>query len=195
MWTVVAVTCPTASWCRPLESWLQRLVELDQSLAETVLVVPDPGDGVGSGGATLNALLGVTEHLSARQGHTTVVPELLTSARVLIVHLGPALLPYPTGLLYVSEGAFLPDTTLPTTNLQRTIGLATGLSSGPGVVVASADILLSGRLQLDPGWTLQGDIQVLTVTAEAGYASLHGVTVVDKEGFVANILYLSLIHI
>ena len=31
-----------------------------------MLVVPDPGAGVGSGGATLNALLVATEHLSAR---------------------------------------------------------------------------------------------------------------------------------
>ena len=48
--------------------------------AENILIVPDPGDdtdnhdaGVGSGGATLNALLVATEHLSARLLHTCIL--------------------------------------------------------------------------------------------------------------------------
>ena len=36
-----------------------------------------------------------------RAGHTTVTPELLYSSRLLVVHLGPATLPLPTGLLYI----------------------------------------------------------------------------------------------
>ena len=107
--------------------------------AHIVLVVPDPGDddeygggehargggGVGSGGATLNGLLVAVEHLSARAGHSAVTAELLATARILVLHLGPALvLPLPAGLLYVSEGRGLADTRLPATNLQRTVEVA-----------------------------------------------------------------------
>ena len=35
-----------------------------------LLTVEDPKTNVGSGGATINALLTVVEHISARQGYT-----------------------------------------------------------------------------------------------------------------------------
>ena len=95
-----------------------------------------------------------------RHGHTTLGPALLTSAHILIVHLGPALLPYPPGLLYVSEGVSVPDTILPITNLQRIIQICGRLDPDPGVVVASADTLLTGRLDLDPRAWIPGDIRV-----------------------------------
>lgn len=46
---------------------------------------------VGSGGATLNALLQVAEYLSALAGHTVVSPETLVNSRVLIIHMVCAL--------------------------------------------------------------------------------------------------------
>ena len=86
MWTALVVTCPAHTWVAPLERELARMLALGppDHRADTVrlynyiyiyvsristlqvLVVPDPGAGVGSGGATLNALLVATEHLSAR---------------------------------------------------------------------------------------------------------------------------------
>ena len=85
MWTAIVLTCPQKSWCSALETELQKIIKYRNIRTEEVLVVPDPGDdhggGVGSGGATLNALLVATEHLSARAGHTTVVSDLLFTAR------------------------------------------------------------------------------------------------------------------
>ena len=70
MWTAIVVTCPFKSWCNSLETEIRKIVKLEGFQNENILVVPDPGDeegaGVGSGGATLNALLVATEHLSAR---------------------------------------------------------------------------------------------------------------------------------
>jgi hypothetical protein len=86
------------------------------------------GGGVGSGGATLNAILVAVEHLSAKAGFSTVVPELLLTARILVLHLGPALLPLPAGLLYVGEGRGVEDTSLPATNLLRTFEVASKLA-------------------------------------------------------------------
>ena len=53
---------------------MTKIIKLGGHTAENILIVPDPRDddgdatgaGVGSGGATLNALLVATEHLSAR---------------------------------------------------------------------------------------------------------------------------------
>jgi hypothetical protein len=84
--------------------------------------------GVGSGGATLNAILVGVEHLSAKAGHSTVVPELLQTARILVLHVGPALLPLPAGLLYVGEGRGVEDTSLPATNIRRTVEVASSLA-------------------------------------------------------------------
>ncbi len=84
--------------------------------------------GVGSGGATLNAILVGVEHLSAKAGHSTVVPELLQRARILVLHVGPALLPLPAGLLYVGEGRGVEDTSLPATNIRRTVEVASSLA-------------------------------------------------------------------
>jgi hypothetical protein len=84
--------------------------------------------GVGSGGATLNAILVGVEHLSAKAGHSTVVPELLQTVRILVLHVGPALLPHPAGLLYVGEGRGVEDTSLPATNIRRTLEVASSLA-------------------------------------------------------------------
>jgi hypothetical protein len=84
--------------------------------------------GVGSGGATLNAILVGVEHLSAKAGHSTVVPELLQTARILVLHVGPALLPLPAGLLYVGEGRGVEDTSLPATNIRRVVEVASSLA-------------------------------------------------------------------
>ncbi len=84
--------------------------------------------GVGSGGATLNAILVGVEHLSAKAGHSTVVPELLQTARILVLHVGPALLPLPAGLLYVGERRGVEDTSLPATNIRRTVEVASSLA-------------------------------------------------------------------
>ena len=58
-----------------------QLVEVDIWQAKGIidegvilLTVEDPSSQVGSGGATLNALLVVTEHICARQGYSVRIP-------------------------------------------------------------------------------------------------------------------------
>ena len=193
MWTAIVLTCPQKSWCSALERELLKIIKYRNIETEELLVVPDPGDdcggGVGSGGATLNALLVATEHLSARAGHTTVVSDLLYTARLLIVHLGPALLPLPTGLQYIADDATACQSAVPTTNLERTIELATRLvRDNEGVLVASADILLEGSFEVEEV-ILAGDIVIPTVKSSAEYASQHGVVIQSSDGSVSNILY------
>ena len=192
MWTAVVVTCPQQAWCQAVQEEVAAAMAQTGEAAELVLVVPDPGTtgGVGSGGASLNALLVLTEHLSARAGHTTIVPELLAEAKVLILHLGPATaLPLPTGLAYVPSSTASP---LPSTSLARSLTIASLLArdAGPGVLVASTDILLTGALAPHPGPRLQGDLVLLTVPcSRPEYASRHGVAVLSSDSSVSTILY------
>ncbi|KAF0040766.1 hypothetical protein F2P81_006664 [Scophthalmus maximus] len=102
-WTVVVLTCRH----RDSEVCFQRELELRQqcgSLYEgaLVLTVRDREEPVGSGGATLNALLVAAEHLSNRAGHTNrsilnkevslfaqvVTADVLDDAHILIMHTG-----------------------------------------------------------------------------------------------------------
>lgn len=62
---------------RVLTTELEIRQKREQIPASTLLLaVEDPEVHVGSGGATLNALLVAAEHLSARAGFTVSVPEM-----------------------------------------------------------------------------------------------------------------------
>ncbi len=52
-----------------------------------VIVVEDPSEDIGSGGSTLNALLVVAEHISAKCNQTVLSADVLQEARILIIHL------------------------------------------------------------------------------------------------------------
>lgn len=99
-WDVVAVTAQTASEALAFQSELKQRRALGALPGVTkdtiVLAVPDPhprpeapwetkNTVVGSGGATLNAVLAVAEQLSARQGTGTLDSTVLQSKRVVSV--------------------------------------------------------------------------------------------------------------
>ena len=74
--------CGGAGPSRVLTAELEIRQKREQIPAGTLLlVVEDPEVHVGSGGATLNALLVAAEHLSARAGFTVSGPDVPSSAR------------------------------------------------------------------------------------------------------------------
>lgn len=70
-WAAVAVTCRSKQYARAVEKEFE-LRQSDGALPKDVifLCVTDPQEGLGSGGATVNALLVVAEHLSVKNGLT-----------------------------------------------------------------------------------------------------------------------------
>lgn len=89
--TVTSCVCTLLLFVKPIFSLY--IVELNVlkrkglfSELVPVLVVEDSVPGLGSGGSTLNALLIVAEHLCAKTGCTVLKNEILTDARILIVH-------------------------------------------------------------------------------------------------------------
>lgn len=108
-WNVVAITCETASQANAISKELtarRALGSLPGTTDHTIFVgVSDPRpqtanaweektNVVGSGGATLNALLAVAEQLSARRGTGTLDPTVLQARgdHTLV----PLLVPLPT---------------------------------------------------------------------------------------------------
>ena len=100
--------------------------------------------------------------------------------------MGPALLPVPTGLLYIPDQ----DSVIPTTTLEKTLRLGARLLADTcGILVASADILLDGDLKIPDNFRLSGDIVLPTVKADPAYATRHGVVTSSQDHSVSNILY------
>ncbi|CAH3175670.1 unnamed protein product, partial [Porites lobata] len=86
--TAVVLTCQNKTSAHIFQKELEILqnkgfIEKDV----LILTLEDPKGGVGSGGALINALLVVTEHLSAKAGFGVVTQSVLKNARILIMHM------------------------------------------------------------------------------------------------------------
>lgn len=87
-WDVIVVTAATQGVA---DAVCEGLRTSPAASGAALLGVADPSSAVrvGSGAATLNAIVAVAEELSARAGYGTLSAEPLGSARVLVLHAGP----------------------------------------------------------------------------------------------------------
>ncbi|KAL8582759.1 hypothetical protein ACOMHN_021871 [Nucella lapillus] len=193
-WTAVVLTCPSNTWTHTLQTELEARQAKGQIDKEVILLtVDDPKTTVGSGGATINALLTVIEHISARQGYTVINPDVLEGVNILILH---------HGTTYSYDACGRPFTTLPAKfssadadglvcNLDVLFRLITDkLSAGapPGVWVSSLDMLLAVPAGTELSWNAC-DACLLTMPAKIQYAKDHGVCRIDTQDMVEDILY------
>ncbi|XP_069157982.1 L-fucose kinase isoform X2 [Procambarus clarkii] len=212
-WTTIVITCSSASVREGVEEECNRLSKggllpshdlllvLDDPRPEGHLVKHEsefqPGPGVGSGGATINALLVTIERLSAQQGHTTISSELVHSSRILVVHHGRLLVHSPGGTAFLRlspEQTFVPPCAKisPPTLLQHTIWMTTKISanSKTGVWVTSLDAFLPYSSLLCPPHTdgVDGAI-VCTVAAPLQHAAHHGVVIAANGQDISKMEY------
>ncbi|XP_050398758.1 L-fucose kinase [Patella vulgata] len=193
-WTAIVVTCSN----KAVTPSLQQALELRQSKGyineeAILLTVEDPKDNVGSGGATINALLTVIEYISAKKGYTVINPDVLKDALILILHVGRS---------YCYDTTTRPFITLPAEyvapeydglvyNLDfiiRIIGERFAVKSGPGVWISSTEYILSMPEGTDIPWK-ECEVACVTVPSTMKFCKDHGVYKVDKEGIVQDILY------
>ncbi|KAK7460328.1 hypothetical protein BaRGS_00038916 [Batillaria attramentaria] len=176
-WTAIVLTCSNKDWAHPLQSELEARQAKGQIDKDVILLtVEDPKSNVGSGGATINALLTVVEHISARQGYT--------------------------GREYSYDPCGRPFTTLPAKFtaskadglvctidlLLRTMTEKIAVGAPPGVWVSSLDVLLAIPAATQISWEAC-DACLLTMPASVQYAKDHGVCKVDTQSMVQDILY------
>ncbi|XP_066875647.1 L-fucose kinase isoform X2 [Kogia breviceps] len=211
-WTVIILTCQYKDSVEVFQRELEIRQKREQIPTRTLLLaVEDPEVRVGSGGATLNALLVAAEHLSAHAGFTVVTSDVLHSAWILILHMLDGFLPRlsclsllpPQGRDFPFDDCGRAFTCLPVEdpqapveavvcNLDRLLDIMShrlGPGSPPGVWVCSTDMLLS--VPPNPGISWDGfrGARVIALPGSAAYARNHGVYLTDSQGFVLDIYY------
>ncbi|CAD7689136.1 unnamed protein product [Nyctereutes procyonoides] len=194
-WTVIILTCQYKDSVHVFQRELEVRQKREQIPARTLLLaVEDPETRVGSGGATLNALLVAAEHLSARAGFTVVTSDVLHSARILILHMGRDFPLDDCGRAFTCLPVENPQAPVEAVvcNLDCLLDIMShrlGPGSPPGVWVCSTDMLLS--VPLDPGisWDNFRGARVIALPGSMAYAQNHGVYLTDSQGFVLDIYY------
>nr|XP_023838860.1 L-fucose kinase [Salvelinus alpinus] len=195
-WTVVVLTCQhkdsVYAFQRELEVRQQRGDLLQGTL---LLTVSDPQEpGLGSGGATLNALLVAAEHLSARAGYTVVTTDVLDDARILILHTGRDFPWDSCGRAFCWLPVEKPAQTVqgPVCCLDMLLDCLSNQvcpGSPPGVWVCSTDMILTMPTTFKMSWEGFSGVRVLALPGDVSYAANHGVYFADEQGRVRDIIY------
>ncbi|XP_068267235.1 L-fucose kinase isoform X3 [Nyctibius grandis] len=196
-WTALLLTCQrggcVSAFQRELEARRLR-GGLGPRPPPLLLAVEDPWASLGSGGATLNALLVAAEHLSARAGCTVVTADVLREARILILHTGRDFSFDDCGRAFTClpvEEPGAPAEAL-VCNLDSLLGTMTQrlcVGSPPGVWVCSTDMLLTVPSAPEIDWDGFQGVRVIAVPGSQAYARNHGVYLGDEQGLVRDIIY------
>ncbi|XP_044617315.1 L-fucose kinase isoform X3 [Equus asinus] len=194
-WTVIILTCQYKDSVQVFQRELELRQKREQIPPRTLLLaVEDPETRVGSGGATLNALLVAAEHLSARAGFTVVTSDVLHSAWILILHMGRDFPFDDCGRAFTCLPVENPQAPVEAVvcNLDCLLDIMShrlGPGSPPGVWVCSTDMLLS--VPPNPGISWDGfrGARVIALPGSTVYARNHGVYLTDSQGFVLDIYY------
>ncbi|CAB1323640.1 unnamed protein product [Coregonus sp. 'balchen'] len=135
-----------------------------QDKGTLLLTVSDPQEpGLGSGGATLNALLVAAEHLSARAGYT--------------------------GRDFPWDSCGRAFCWLPVEKPAQTVQGPVCPGSPPGVWVCSTDMILTMPTTFKMSWEGFSGVRVLALPSDVSYAANHGVYFADEQGRVRDIIY------
>ncbi|XP_017724226.1 PREDICTED: L-fucose kinase isoform X3 [Rhinopithecus bieti] len=194
-WTVVILTCQYKDSVQVFQRELEVRQKREQIPAGTLLLaVEDPEKRVGSGGATLNALLVAAEHLSARAGFTVVTSDVLHSAWILILHMGRDFPFDDCGRAFTCLSVENPEAPVEALvcNLDCLLDIMTyrlGPGSPPGVWVCSTDMLLSVPVNPGISWDSFRGARVIALPGSLAYARNHGVYLTDPQGLVLDIYY------
>ncbi|KAG8562400.1 hypothetical protein GDO81_015662, partial [Engystomops pustulosus] len=194
-WTVLVLTCQHKDSVQAFQRELELRQRRGLLPSDTILLtVEDPQARVGSGGATLNALVVAAEHLSARAGYTVVSSDVLQGARLLILH---------TGRDFLFDDCGRGFTTLPvedplmaveslTCNMDSLLTLLRHQlcpESPPGVWICSMDMTLTLHTKPRMNWDQFRGARVISLPGTPEYARNHGVYLTDKQGIVRDIIY------
>nr|XP_046249077.1 L-fucose kinase isoform X2 [Scatophagus argus] len=194
-WTVVVLTCQhkdsVYSFQRELELRQQRG---SLSQGALVLTVRDRQEPLGSGGATLNALLVAAEHLSNRAGHTVVTADVLDDAHILLLHTGRDFPWSSCSRAFCWLPSENPDQRVqaPLCCLDLLLDCLTNQicpGSPPGVWVCSTDMILSVPPDFVLSWEGFSGVRVLALPGDVSFAANHGVYLSDQQGKVRDIIY------
>ncbi|XP_018019469.1 L-fucose kinase [Hyalella azteca] len=216
-WNLIIVTTGNKTTCQALQKECDVLHAGNFLPAhDELLVVADPrapqGEvGVGSGGATINAVLIAAETLSAKKDYSMIENSILEESRVLVVHAGrppsKQWLLNPAHLAPLLKGprqefAYSMDSAVPAHVRQRlpwpaspllaSMWTATHLAKrcNRGLWISSVDsILMLPHVLPEPGVEEGADAVLFTVPLAILEAVQHGVVLTDSHGLVQQLIY------
>ncbi|GAB1609418.1 L-fucose kinase-like [Argonauta hians] len=191
-WNAIVVTCSANQWSRSLQQELDLRQAKGLFPKDTILLtIEDPKTDVGSGGATINALLAATEYMCAKKGYTAINADVLQDCYILILHSGK-LYPYSS-----CRQAFQPLPVKSQTHhsllclidlTYKTLTENLAQHTPPGIWVCSTDMMLSIPQDTKLQWP-EADVCAITFPSSISYCKDHGIYKVDSQGFVKDILY------
>lgn len=199
-WDAIVLTCQRKTSARAI----QKELEVHQSKGfigkDVVLItLEDPKGGVGSGGATLNALLVVTEHLSAKAGFRVVTESVLENARILIMHLGFSFPFSSCGRFFnqlpakhseESKENLCDSTVLNFDLVLYILSNTLSLNAPPGVWICSSDMIPSIPLNQRINWEqCSGGTILFLSQGDVQYAKDHGVAKLGEDGNIKDIIF------
>ena len=197
-WDVIAVSSSSAETCDAYVSLLeakQRRLHSQIDERTAIISIPDPEclGGIGSGGAMLNAVLVITEILSARSGETSILPSSLNNKHVLVLSVStrgrraPGFLGIPA---VDEEGEII--TTIDLLLETLTVNGAPA-SCPPGIWNASTEaLLLVPQGGIDFSALRKGECiaAALSFPCSVPYGMNHGVYDVDEDtGLIRRLIY------
>lgn len=191
----IVVTCCSLKWATAIEAEL-RILKARSIISKSakILTIEDPASNIGSGAATLNALLVVTEYLSAQNGYTVVSPDVLEKSRILILHHGREYALEPCGKAFMSvpgiHAASIDQINGHSTNLENLLNVTSQMQENgpPGVWVCSTDMILTCS-DVAINWSCVKDCLLVCSACDPLYATGHGAVKVNSDGIVSSILY------
>eukprot|EP00759_Apiculatamorpha_spiralis_P051596 PhF_6_TR528/c0_g1_i1/m.363/K05305/FUK; fucokinase len=218
-WDLVAVTAPTidvaSAYVQMLEYRRDLALIPAVSTATKIVAVPDPtGDDVaavpqgersiGSGGATLNALLFIAEYLCAEKGGTNLDADIFvpTPRAILILHCRSSC-DFPQGVLMGKCFAPIPRQGLSErhhdTNVDSIFRLLGAIQPSVGVWVASTEFTLNIPTTVPPslvqnaiqsfGKSGSRDITCLTWETTSTWAQQHGTYILESGDKITGLHY------
>uniref|UniRef100_A0A670KG69 Fucose kinase n=1 Tax=Podarcis muralis TaxID=64176 RepID=A0A670KG69_PODMU len=195
-WTVIVLTCQHKDSVFAFQKELEiRRDRGSLGRQPILLTVEDPKGQVGSGGATLNALLVAAEHLSARAGYTVVTSDVLQKAWILILHMGRDFLFDDCSRAFTClplEEPVAPAEAL-TCNLDSLLAtLMLWVGVPQWAKLTKSDVKLDASPSLpEIDWHGFQGVRVIAVPGSISYARQHGVYLADTQGVVQDIFYQS----
>eukprot|EP00043_Microstomoeca_roanoka_P014311 m.141571 g.141571 ORF g.141571 m.141571 type:complete len:1080 (+) comp15983_c0_seq1:70-3309(+) len=193
-WTAIVVTSSAPGTCGAFLAELEKRREAGVIRKSTVLVAADdPKFKIGSGGATINALLMVTEMLSAQSGFTVVNADTIADAKILVLHLGGPFLCDPCGKAFTAFAAKTDGSChLLACNVDQLLHSMSRLQQGgpAGVWICSTEMLLSLPPTTPISWDKkQKGMLCIAVPGTMQDAQQHGVYHLDEDQRILNLIY------
>lgn len=200
-WTAIVLTSQDQSTAQSFYKELEiRQKKGFISESTLLLSVEDPRCKVGSGGATLNALLVVAEHLSALSGYTVVTSDVLRDTNILLLHVG---IHFPftacqRGFVTLpaeikNSGSAVSGHTGLTSIIDLYLHLLTNklaADSPPGLWICSTDRILCIPHDAVFDWRDCPDVVVFGVPKEVRDAAIsHGICKIAANGRIEDIFY------